>query len=141
MAEVLTTQPAPTIFTKGFFNAWKQAPCKCIHCGKILPSVNSKNSHLQFCKSRILKRYFKINSLLFIIEMNPLKRKSSSLHKLILDYGDEKLFLGGLIGFENYHLIKKYTVVDLKEYPKLLSLKNGQTKGGDILRLMKEVSK
>ena len=110
---------------------WRTQTCTCVHCGKVLKNFYAKNSHLSHCKLRILTRYLKVRSYIFILRWNPLKRRAMSLQQMITDYPKEndpeklpQLILGACQYLHNEGSLKSYTITELNnistemnEYP------------------------
>ena len=106
---------------------WRTQTCTCVHCGKVLKNFYAKNSHLSHCKLRILTRYLKVRSYIFILRWNPLKRRAMSLQQMITDYPKDndpeklpQLILGACQYLHNEGSLKSFTISELNittEYP------------------------
>ena len=104
---------------------WRDIPCKCIHCGKILRNSAAKNVHLQHCTKRILSRYFKVGTYLFIVQWNPLKRRSAALHNLIVKFHDPKMFIAVLEYNKEIGVLHNYSATKLDGSPEMLEYPDG----------------
>jgi hypothetical protein len=104
---------------------WRDVPYTCIHCQKVLKNYAAKNSHLMHCKKRILNRYFKVQDKLFVVHWNPLKRRSTALHRLINRFHDAKLVVGALEYLKDVGTLQNYIVMELGNSPEMLQHPDG----------------
>jgi hypothetical protein len=119
---------------------WKDKPCTCIHCGKVLKNYYAKNSHLGHCKKRILNRYIKIDRYLFILKWNPLKRRALAIEKMIKDFQDKdtlpKLVVGACEYLRNAGVLKDYSITEV-ESDEFVAYPDGWVSYPRIKKLMK----
>lgn len=134
--ETIATQEPPKVVRKpsGLFalEPWRNQPCTCVHCGKVLKNYAAKNSHLQHCRKRLLNRYLKVSNFLFVLRWNPLKRRALALQKVINDYPQSellpKLILGACMYLKNSGTLDAYSVIDLEKSQDLIDYPDGWVK-------------
>lgn len=141
--EQQTTLVAKVAEKKNVFEPWKSVPTTCYHCGKVFNSNTAKNSHLQHCRHRFLNRYYKLgtqsgNSYLFVLQLNPLRRRRNALQKLISDFHDPKMLLGAVAYLMNDGIIRNYSALPLVDSIKMIQYPDGRVLFNMIKKLLTE---
>jgi hypothetical protein len=98
---------------------------RCIHCGRLLSSLNSLRGHLGHCKERNLTRFYKCGKYLFFVIWNPNRRKNNGMAQLLKNRGDAKLFVGALDYLQLTKEITRYGAIEI-ENKELLKEENGK---------------
>ena len=115
---------------------WKDQKYSCVHCHREFPSYSAKNAHLSHCKMRLLNRYFKVQTYIFTVNCNPLKRKIFAINDEIMETHDAKVIVGLLKGFMRYGIIATFTVTELEGNEETLKYPDGMIRFPVLKKLL-----
>ena len=86
----------------------------------------------------MLTRYYKLDTYLFSIQINPIRKRRNALQKVIDEFHDPKMFMGAIAYLMNEKIIRDFAVLTIEESKLLLSFPDGRVLFSMLKKLLTE---